>query len=147
MENGGGSGSQGAHFEKLSFGDETMVSDDTTDAKYTKMSLAIAKDSGWYEVDMTMGEHYFWGKDEGCKIFETTCSTADVTEFCTTEGHGGCSDNHMYNTSCSSSGFTGNCNINLNTKSCKVTHTSSTPTFIYGTDSVCLESKVSVWNH
>lgn len=143
MENGGGSGSQGAHFEKLVFGDETMVSDDTTDAKYTKMSLAIAKDSGWYDVDLTMGEHYFWGKGEGCKIFESSCSTSDVTEFCQTEGHSGCDDNHMYKTYCSSSTFTGSCNINLNTKSCKVAHESLTPTFIYGSNSICLDSEVS----
>jgi hypothetical protein len=144
LEDSGGSGSAGAHFEKLVFGDETMVSDDTTDAKYTAMSLSVAKDSGWYEVDMTSGENYFWGKDEGCSIFETTCPHANVTEFCNVEGHRGCSDNHMYKTSCSSSQFTGsNCNIYLNTKSCKVNHTSNTNAFIYGTDSVCLPSTVS----
>jgi hypothetical protein len=120
-----------------------MVSDDTTDAKYTHMSLSVAKDSGWYEVDMTSGENFFWGKNEGCSILANTCSHTDVSEFCATEGHSGCNDNFMYRTSCSSSQFTGNCNINLNVKSCKVNHESSTPTFIYGTDSVCLSSQVS----
>ena len=119
-----------------------MISDDVTDAKYTKMSLAVAKDSGWYEVDLSLGENYFWGKDEGCSIFETTCSHANVTEFCSTEGKNGCNDNHMYRTSCSSNTFTGTCKMNLNVKSCKVAHKASSEAFQYGTDSICLNGQV-----
>ena len=144
MENSGGSGSAGAHFEKLVFGDETMVSDDTRDAKYTRMSLSIAKDSGWYDVDITTGENYFWGKQEGCSIFEASCSHTSVSEFCNEEFHRGCNDNHMYQTSCSNSEFTGtNCNIYLNIKSCKVNHESTQKAFSYGPDSICLPSQVT----
>ena len=73
-----------------------MVSDDTLDAKFSKMSLAVAKDSGWYEVDLSLGEDYFWGKNEGCDIFDNTCSHTTVSEFCPVKNHRGCSDNHMY---------------------------------------------------
>ena len=146
MEDGGGNGSVGAHFEKLVFGDDTMVSDDTTDAKYGQMSLAVGKDSGWYEVDMGMGEHYFWGKNEGCSIFENTCSTANVTEFCSEQYASECSDNHIYRTSCSNSQFTGSCNINLNIKSCKKHHTPSQNLYHFGNDAMCLNTKVIFFN-
>lgn len=144
MENGGGSGSAGAHFEKLSFGDDTMVSDDTTDAKYGIMSLAVGKDSGWYTIDLGKSEHFFWGKNEGCKIFEETCSTAHVSEFCSSNGAQACSDNHMYITSCSNSSYTGSCNINLNMKSCKVHHTPNQDLYSYGPDAACLNTRVSL---
>jgi leishmanolysin len=142
LEDGGGGGSAGAHFEKLSFGDDTMVSDDTMDAKYGPMTLAVGKDSGWYVVDMGNAEHFFWGKDEGCHIFENTCSTANVSEFCSSVYAQACSDNHRYITSCSNSSFTGSCNINLNIKSCKVAHTPNQHMYHYGTDAICLNSRV-----
>jgi leishmanolysin len=144
LENGGGTGSAGAHFEKLSFGDDTMVSDDTMDAKYGIMSLAVGKDSGWYTVDLGKSEHFFWGKNEGCKIFEETCSTSHVSEFCSSYGAQACSDNHMYISSCSNSSFTGNCNINLNMKSCKVHHTPHQDLYSYGPDAACLNTRVSL---
>lgn len=143
MEDGGGSGSVGAHFEKLVFGDDTMVSDDTTDAKYGPMSLAVGKDSGWYEIDSQMGEHYFWGKDEGCHIFENTCSTVNVSEFCSTAGLNRCSDNHIYQTSCSQTTFTGSCKINLNVLSCKKHHTPSQNIYHFGNDAMCLNTKLT----
>jgi hypothetical protein len=153
LEDGGGSGSAGGHFEKLVFGDETMVSDDTTDAKFTRMSLAVAKDSGWYEVDLDMGETYFWGKDEGCDIFEKTCSHTTVSEFCQPDatkapgssywGKNQCSDNHMYRTTCLQYLFASTCPINLNTESCVKPKTSYITGFTYGSDSVCLNTTTS----
>jgi hypothetical protein len=127
----------------LIFGDEALVSDDSTDARFSAMSLAVAKDSGWYDVDMSLAENYFWGKNEGCSIFDNSCSTSSVTEFCSVEGHNGCSDNHMYKTTCESSALTGNCNIYLNSKSCKVLHKSDIKAFEYGIDSMCLNGKVN----
>ena len=121
-----------------------MVSDDTTDAKYGKMSLAVAKDSGWYIVDMGQAEDYFWGKNEGCHIFENTCSTANVTEFCSEQYSSACSDNHLYKTSCSQSTFTGNCKLNLNIKSCKKHHEPSQNLYYYGNDAICLTTQVNL---
>ena len=118
-----------------------MVSDDTTDAKFTSINLAVAKDSGWYEIDLSMGEHYFWGKNEGCSIFEETCPHASVTEFCNEEGKKGCSDNHLYTTLCDSDDYTGSCKINLNIQSCKIPRPAK-DAFVYGLDSVCLNGKV-----
>ena len=122
-----------------------MVSEDTMDAKYTQMSLAVAKDSGWYVVDMGKSEHYFWGKNEGCHIFEETCSTANASEFCHTQFAQSCNDTHLYQTSCSVSNFGGGCKINLNFKSCKTAHTPHQDIYYYGPDAACLNTRVRKW--
>lgn len=134
----------GSHFEKLVFGDETMVSDSSTDAKFSRMSLAVAKDSGMYEVDMTMGDHYFWGKDEDCHIFSDTCDTVNVSEFCSQISAQACDDQHMYVTVCGDSSYTGTCKMNLNVKSCKVHHDSQN-LFYYGPEALCLETTVIIY--
>ena len=120
-----------------------MVSDDTLDSKFTKLSLAVAKDSGWYEVDLSKGEHYFWGKDEGCTIFNNSCDHTTVSEFCSNSNHTGCSDDHMYSTTCTTSMFTGNCPINLQSNNCLVERTSTNALHTFGKNSLCLNKTVS----
>jgi hypothetical protein len=142
LEDGGGDGSAGGHFEKLIFGDETMVSDDVTDARFSKMSLAVGKDSGFYEIDLETGDNYFWAKDQGCKLMDNTCSVSDVNVFCSTDGNAGCSPNRMYTTTCTASQYTGNCNISLNTKLCKLGHTAEVEAFGYGPNAICLNGEV-----
>ena len=120
-----------------------MVPDDTKDVKFSIMSLAVAKDSGFYVIDMTKAEHFFWGKGEGCDMFKTTCPVATVDEFCSEISAHSCSDNHMYTASCRKSEFTGSCNINLNVSWCKNEKDSGSKYFTYGHDSVCLVRQVS----
>ena len=122
-----------------------MVSDDTIDSKFSKMSLAIAKDSGWYQIDMEMGEHYFWGKDKGCNIFNKTCSADELSEFCLEKYATSCSDNHLYMTACNPSIFTENCHLNMNIISCKKHHKASLNLFEFGYDSICLNTQVSLY--
>lgn len=126
------------------FGDEMMVSDDTVDSKLTRLSLAVAKDSGWYEVDLSRGEHYFWGKNEGCSILANTCDHTTVSEFCSSAAHYGCSDDHMYSTNCTTSLFTGNCPINLQSNNCLIPRSWINPIHTSGKDSLCLEKTVGL---
>lgn len=137
LEDSGGSGSAGAHFEKLIFGDDTMVSDDTKDAKFTEMTLAVAEDFGVYTVDYGMAEDYFWAKNEGCDHFTKTCPTSTVNEYCANEDHVSCSDNLLYRSLCQYSEFTDPCNINLQFSWCKNEKSDQDAYFIYGHDSIC----------
>ena len=82
MEDAGGQGSAGGHFEKRFFGDEMMVPDDTFDSRFSVMSLAIAADSGWYDVDFMGGDEYNWGKGSGCEMFMRQCPRNLISEFC-----------------------------------------------------------------
>ena len=119
-----------------------MVSDDTKDAKYTEMSLAVANDSGMYVVDFGTAEEYFWAKGEGCDHFLTTCPTTTVNEYCSQPQAYSCSDNLLYKTSCHNSQFTGDCNINLQFSWCKNEKKEQTKYFYYGHDSICHISSV-----
>jgi leishmanolysin len=143
MENGGGTGSAGAHFEKVTFGDEIMVPDDTLHARFSQLSLAVAADSGWYDVDFLDGDEYTYGRNEGCGMFSNRCVRSVITEFCNNVGKTTCSDNFKYISLCRKSKFTGNCNINLNHRSCKRFRKSNTKSFRYGRRSICQNCQVS----
>ena len=136
MENNGAEGSVGAHFERIIFGDETMVAEDIKDAKFSKLTLAIAVDSGWYEADLSLGELFFWGKAEGCQFFENNCSNIQSDELCPIGNQQSCSDNFMYKTACNKSIFSDNCFLNMNKIKCIQNYKGSFYE-TYGLDSMC----------
>ena len=142
LEDGGGSGSVGAHFEKIVFANETMVSDDTRDAAFSRMTLAVTKDSGFYEVDIEKGDSYVWGKGKGCGMVDLTCDAAAISHFCTTSG-GICSDNLLYRGSCHNSQFTGSCNIELQAWWCKEELGKTGDFYYLGHDAICLPTRVT----
>ena len=144
LENEGNIGSRGAHFEQVTFGPELMVSQINKNPKITKMSLAVAKDSGFYVVDMLKGENYLWGKNEGCDMFGVTCSNENITEFCEAKNTNTCSDNHMYRTRCKKTTFNATCPIYFYQESCKQIKTSNRPQYTFGKESVCLFTEVKI---
>jgi leishmanolysin len=138
LENNGGATSAAAHFEKTVFADEMMTPDDTLETRLSIFSLAVAKDSGFFLIDLSKGEHLFWGKGEGCSFVEQQCSSSISDEFCQKLNDVACSDNLMYRTMCVKSHFTGSCKINLQMLSCKVNKSSKKIYDHYGVDSLCL---------
>ena len=120
-----------------------MVANTVIDARFSQMSLAVAKDSGWYQIDLGLADQFFWGKDEGCDMFQAECSK--VSEFCSSLEESGCSDNHMYITQCFDSYFASECHLNINILSCKRHHSSDILSFSFGADSVCLPTKVTFY--
>ena len=118
LEDDGGEGSKGGHFERIVFGDETMVSEDVAVAKFSKITLALMKDSGWYDIDLSKGDHYTWGKGEGCGIFNTTCAANSVEETCSKNNNFGCDKTYNFKMTCTRTAFTGQCNIKTKGNSC-----------------------------
>ena len=122
LEDDGGDGSKGGHFERIVFGDETMVSEDVPIAKFSKMTLALLKDSGWYEIDLGMGDHYTWGKGEGCAMFQNSCTYGKVEEKCSQNNNFGCDKTFKYKMKCKRTTFTGSCNIKTKGETCLKAH-------------------------
>ena len=114
------------------------------ESRITSFPLAVAKDSGWYTVDTTMGEYYEWGKDKGCNFLDTSCLTNSIPELCSTVDEYGCSDDHLFRTRCSSNLFNASCPINFYKESCKIEKDSTDPEFTYGRTSVCLLRQVFI---
>ncbi|KAG1654089.1 hypothetical protein FOA52_007450 [Chlamydomonas sp. UWO 241] len=92
LEDNGGDGSAGSHWEYELFQGDIMMATASADASFSrlsKVSLALLEDMGWYVAIATPSAVYLdWGFDEGCDLPQKTCSqyAADVGSqqyFCT----------------------------------------------------------------
>jgi len=87
LENEGGSGSFGAHFERRVFFNEFMTASDMKDARFSEFTLALLEGTGWYKVDYSMAEPMTYGKNQGCEFLDAKCMNlntkkANFKEFC-----------------------------------------------------------------
>ena len=96
LENQGGEGSAGSHWEaRLMLGDY-MISTDYNELVVSDISLAIFEDSGWYEVNYYTGGLFKTGKGEGCNFLQLSCINENETsnfplDFCSEKGIDTCS--------------------------------------------------------
>mmetsp|Transcript_27844 Transcript_27844/g.24476 ORF Transcript_27844/g.24476 Transcript_27844/m.24476 type:complete len:185 (-) Transcript_27844:435-989(-) len=111
MENQGGSGSSGSHWERKYFLNEFMTASTFRDNRVSIFTLALLDSTGWYyDVDYSMAEPFVWGKDAGCRFFEEKCydsetMTANFPEFCDVLGTEGCSYNRREQAYCGNVGY------------------------------------------
>lgn len=116
MENEGGSGSAGTHWEKLYLGNEIMTSQMTGKPVYSAFTFALMQDSGWYNVDTSKSEPLLWGRNQGCGFLDFSCST-QYSEFCSkptpglASSYNYCSRDFTSKTYCVATDFTDNCYI------------------------------------
>jgi len=122
LEDEGGSGSVGAHWEKVVLGNEMMVSDQVANPVLSRFTLSLLQDSGWYQINWAMEEPIFWEKGKGCSILEGKCAFYGST--CRNEGDEGCFYDYTFQASCSTGTFTNMCNFftgtNFNKHDCRV---------------------------
>ena len=86
LEEMGGSGTAGSHWDRRVMYGDYMTSTVFPNPIYSTLTLALLKDTGWYEVNYAYGQDPIWGKDKGCDFFTTKCvenSIANFEEFCT----------------------------------------------------------------
>lgn len=116
MENQGGSGSIGTHWEKVFMGNELMTSQMTGKPAYSQFTLALMADSGWYKVNYNQADEFNWGKGAGCGFYDFSCST-NYREFCPKPVVGNpatyfyCSKDYTSKAYCIGTDFTDNCYI------------------------------------
>lgn len=84
IENGGGSGTAGSHWEKTRFGLEYMVgSASGAGAVHSRLTLALLGDTGWYTPNMTspyVAENP-WGRGVGCGFALDSCTSESWTRL------------------------------------------------------------------
>ncbi|KAK4467426.1 hypothetical protein MN116_009072 [Schistosoma mekongi] len=73
IENEGGQGTQGSHFEKRTVGDETMAGVTGVKTVLSRLTLAFFTDSGWWDVDYSVAEPWLYGKNLGCTFVMESC--------------------------------------------------------------------------
>jgi hypothetical protein len=105
LENQGGSGSAGSHWERKMFSNEYMTASQIADQRISELTLALLASTGWYKVDYSMADTYSYGKGEGC-AFLGSCSTG-YNEFCSAGE--GCTYHGQAGAYCGSDSFSDTC--------------------------------------
>lgn len=81
VEDQGGSGSAGAHWESRIMLGDYMVSTDYDERAISEITMALFEDSGWYTVNKYTGGLFKFGKNEGCQFLEEKCITNEKATF------------------------------------------------------------------
>ena len=106
LENQGGSGSVGSHWEARYMLGDYMMSTDYIEVVISDMTLAYFEDTGFYKANYYTGGLFRFGKNKGCKFLETECvinngkNTLFPNEFCTEAGEFFCGSSHISRGDC-----------------------------------------------
>ena len=85
LEDQGGEGSAGSHWEARYMLGDYMISTDYMDNVISDISLALFEDSGFYEVEYYSGGLFKFGKNKGCTFLNNKCivnGSPISEEFC-----------------------------------------------------------------
>lgn len=112
LENGGGEGSAGSHWEKSLMPLEFMNPSVEYIGVVSEFTLRFMQGTGWYSVNYDMAQSYEWGKGHQ-DYHGSSCPT--TKEYCTAAGEAGCSPDFISKTTCSGyDNFMGNCKYKKN---------------------------------
>ncbi|XP_051564909.1 leishmanolysin-like peptidase [Myxocyprinus asiaticus] len=73
LENQGGAGTEFNHWEKRLFENEAMTGSHTQNRVFSRITLAIMEDTGWYRANYSMAENLEWGRGLGCDFVMKSC--------------------------------------------------------------------------
>ena len=91
MEDGGGAGTGGAHWEMRVFRDEYMTGSASLGVRtLSALTLALFADSGWYDVDASQAEVLAWGRNAGCEFVSRRCAEWPREYLCRSGDESGC---------------------------------------------------------
>ena len=89
LEDEGGPGAAGSHWESIAMGNDIQVARSPTNAKLSKFTLQLLDESGHYLVNWDMEEAFTYGHGSGCGLLNGQCSSASGV-YCTKRGLDGC---------------------------------------------------------
>lgn len=93
LENDGGSGTAGSHFERRHFLYEAMTSGVIQGLRLSEFSFAVLEGSGWYMPDYSYADQFTVGQGQGCGFLYDECNSATFLkydEFCSVSGSRSC---------------------------------------------------------
>lgn len=73
LEDQGEDGTAITHWEKRVFENEAMTGTHTQNPVYSRLTLALMEDTGWYKANYSMAQDLFWGKNLGCDFVMKSC--------------------------------------------------------------------------
>ncbi|XP_073046027.1 uncharacterized protein [Primulina eburnea] len=93
LEDGGGRGTSGSHWEKRLLMNEIMTGSVDTRSVVSKMTLALLEDSGWYRANYSMADRLDWGNNQGIEFITSPCSRWKGAYHCNSTQFSGCTYN------------------------------------------------------
>ncbi|EEF52528.1 metalloendopeptidase, putative [Ricinus communis] len=93
LEDGGGRGTSGSHWEKRLLMNEIMTGSVDTRSVVSKMTLALLEDSGWYQANYSMADRLDWGRNQGTEFVTSPCNLWNGAYHCNTTQLSGCTYN------------------------------------------------------
>ena len=106
LENQGGEGSAGSHWEARYMLGDYMISTDYPENTISDITLAYFEDTGFYKVNYYTGGLFRFGKNKGCAFLEEDCvynngqNTSFPNEFCTEPESFFCGSSHLSRGEC-----------------------------------------------
>ena len=112
LEYNGGMGTAGAHWSKKYMNTDYMIGDSYGENLISDITLAMFEDSGWYQVEYSNSNLFYWGKQKGCDFFNSNCienknsagqdefNTRFKNEFCVEFNKPICSTSHIFRANC-----------------------------------------------
>ena len=104
MENQGGKGSAGSHWESRYMLGDYMISIDYPDMAISDITLALFEDTGLYKVNYYSGGLFKFGKNKGCDFMEKKCMENQKAtfkeEFCEVPSEPRCGSSKTIKSSC-----------------------------------------------
>ena len=104
LENYGGAGSAGSHWESRYLLGDYMIATDYPEIVISDISLAVFEDSGFYKVNYYTGGLFRFGKGEGCNFLTKNCiingATLFANEFCIKSQTPFCTAGHLSKGNC-----------------------------------------------
>ena len=102
LEDQGGEGSGGSHWEARYMLGDYMISTDYHEVVLSDITLALFEDTGFYKVNYFTGGLFRFGKNQGCSFLEEKClkdkkdpKTDFPNEFCLESGTAFCGSSHI----------------------------------------------------
>jgi hypothetical protein len=90
MEDDGGSGTAGSHWERRFFPFDLLSSGAIHGRRITEFTLAYLEGTGWYDPDYSFAEPFNFGQGAGCDFIYTPCNATATTsaheEYCVGNG-------------------------------------------------------------
>ncbi|XP_072173799.1 leishmanolysin-like peptidase [Diadema setosum] len=73
VENHGGTGTEITHFEKRLLANEAMTGTHTHERIFSRLTLAVMEDTGWYVANYDRADPLHWGRNLGCDFVKKSC--------------------------------------------------------------------------
>lgn len=73
LEDQGGEGTALTHWEKRILENEAMTGTHTQSPIFSRITLALMEDSGWYKPNYSMAQPLSWGRNLGCSFVMKSC--------------------------------------------------------------------------